>query len=170
MKSKEVVIMNALDLLRDDHRRISRLIQEVEHELDPGTGQASGATFDRLTRAMNLHGRMLQQYLYPELEPFTETSAYLALDARNDAQLRQLVNEIERNQPPEQGWTSRLAQLGELWRTHVEQSEKQLFPQALRLLGPMRLEQLQFDMDALRTHQSDLDSAIYPASRLGPKK
>jgi len=62
-----------------------------------------------------------------------------------------------------------LSELRELWQTHVEQSENKLFPEALRLLGATRLQQLEFDMDAVRTHQSNMDSAIYPASRLGPK-
>lgn len=87
--------MNALDLLRDDHRRISRLIQEIENELNAQTGQTTDESFTRLTRALNFHRRMLHEYLYPELEPFNETNAYLALDSRNEAELRQLVNEIE---------------------------------------------------------------------------
>jgi len=162
--------MNALDLLRDDHRRISRLIQEIENELNAQTGQTTDESLERLTRALNLHRQMLHEYLYPELEPFNGMSAYLALESRNEAQLHGLINEIEQNQPPEQGWTTRLAQIDELWQAHVDQSEKQLFPEALRLLGPTRLQQLQYDMDSVRTHQSALDSAIYPASRLGPKR
>lgn len=161
--------MNALDLLRDDHRRISRLIQEIENELNVQTLQTTDESLKRLTRALNLHSRMLHEYLYPELEPFNEVSAYLALESRNEAELHGLINEIEQNQPPEQGWTMRLAQLGELWQAHVDQNETQLFPDALRLLGPTRLQQLQYDMDSVRTHQSDLDSAIYPARRLGPQ-
>lgn len=161
--------MNALELLRDDHRRISQLIQEIENELNARTGQTTDESFNRLTRALTLHKRMLHEYLYPELEPFNEMSAYLALESRNEAELHGLINEIEKNQPPEQDWIMRLAQIGELWQAHVDQNEQQLFPEALRLLGPTRLQQLQYDMDSVRTHQSDLDSAIYPAARLGPK-
>lgn len=161
--------MNALDLLRDDHRRVSQLIREIENDLNAQTGQTTEVSFKRLVRALNLHSRMLHEYLYPELEPFNEMTGYLALDSRNEAELRQLVNEIEQNQPVEQAWTVRLARIGELWESHVEQCEKQLFPEALRLLGPTRLQQLQYDIDAVRTHQSNLDSAIYPAARVGPK-
>lgn len=161
--------MNALDLLRNDHRRISQLIQEIENELNAQTGQTTDESFNRLTRALKLHSRMLHEYLYPELEPFNEMTAYLALDSRNETQLRELVNEIEQNRPLEQSWTVRLAGISELWESHVEQSEKQLFPEALRLLGPTRLQQLQYDMDAVRTHQSNQDSSIYPAARMGPK-
>jgi hypothetical protein len=82
--------MDALDLLRVDHRRISDLIQQVGNELDPQTGQAPAHSFEKLTREIRTHKQMLRQ-------------------------------------------------------------------------------QLEFDMDAVRTHQSDFDSAIYPASRLGPK-
>lgn len=161
--------MNALDLLRDDHRRISQFIQEIENDLNAQTGQTTEVSLKRLVRALNLHSRMLHEYVYRELEPFNEMTGYLALDSRNEAELLQLVNEIELNQPVEQAWTVRLARIGELWESHVERSEKQLFPEALRLLGPTRLQQLQYDIDAVRTQQSNLDSAIYPAVRLGPK-
>lgn len=161
--------MDALELLRVDHRRISSLIEEVENELNPQTGQAPAQTFERLTEALRAHKQMLKQYLYPELEPFGEIDSYLALDSRNQKQIDELIASIEENQPPEQSWTNRLADLRDLWQTHVEQSESRLLPDAMRLLGATRLQQLQFDMDSVRTHQSNFDSSIYPASRLGPK-
>ena len=161
--------MDALDLLRVDHQRISNLIQELENELNPKTGQAPAHSFERLSSAMRSHQQMLQRFLYPELEPYDVLSDYLASDATNERQIKELIRSIEDNQPPEQSWTSRLTELRELWQTHVEQSENRLFPEALRLLGAARLQQLEYDMDAVRTHQSNMDSAIYPASRLGPK-
>jgi len=161
--------MDALDLLRVDHRRISDLIQQVGNELDPQTGQAPAHSFEKLTREIRTHKQMLRQCLYPELEAAGDIGAYLAVDSRNQKEVDDLIASIEENQPPEQGWTHRLADLRGLWQTHVEQSENRLFPEAVRVLGPARLQQLEFDMDAVRTHQSDFDSAIYPASRLGPK-
>jgi hypothetical protein len=137
--------------------------------LESGTGQATNKTLERLTRAIDFHRQMLHECLYPALEPFQDTAAYLALDSRNETQLNRLIKNIEENQPPEQHWTNRLAQISELWRAHVQQSERQLFPEALRLLGRTKLQQLHYEMDSVRTHQSDLDSAIYPATRLGPK-
>src|SRR5262249_31867824 len=139
------------------------------NDMNPQTGQAPAHSFENLTRAIRTHKQMLQQCFYPELEAVGEIDTYVALDSRNQKEIDELIASIEQNQPPEQGWTNRLAELRHFWQTHVEQSENRLFPEALRLLGATRLQQLEFDMDAVRTHQSDLDSAIYPASRLGPK-
>ena len=161
--------MDALDLLRVDHQRIMGLIQEVENESNAQTGQSPARSFDKLTREIRTHKQMLRQCLYPELEAVGEIDAYLALDSTNQKQIDDLLASIEQYQPPEQGWSNRLAELRALWQTHVEQSETRLFPEAVRLLGATRLQQLEFDMDAVRTHQSDFDSSIYPASRLGPK-
>jgi len=161
--------MDALDLLRVDHRRIAGLIQQVEHELNPQTGQAATQSFEKLTREIRTHKQMLHKCLYPELEAVGEIDPYLALDSKIQKAIDDLIASIEQNQPPEQGWRNRLQELRELWQTHVEQSENRLFPEALRLLGATRLQQLEFDMDAVRTHQSDFDSSIYPASRFGPK-
>jgi hemerythrin-like domain-containing protein len=53
---------------------------------------------------------------------------------------------------------------------HISHDEQLLLPQAERLLGPSRLQELFYEMDEARTHQSDRDSMIYSASRLGPAK
>jgi|SRR5690348_10775181 len=161
--------MDALDLLRVDHRRIEALIKQVENELNPQTGQAPAQSFEKLTQAIHIHEQMLRECLYPELEAVGEIDSYLALESRNRKEIDDVLASIAENQPPEQAWTNRLADLRELWQVHVDRSENRLFPEAVRLLGATRLQQMEFDMDAVRTHQSDLDSAIYPASRLGPK-
>ena len=62
-----------------------------------------------------------------------------------------------------------LPPLRNAWQLHVEQAEQTLLPEAESLLGPTKLQQLLYDMNAIRTRQSEMDSAIYPASRLGPK-
>lgn len=82
----------------------------------------------------------------------------------------ELLNELESDQNREQSGGARLTALRNAWQLHVEQAEQTLLPEAESLLGPTKLQQLLYDMNAIRTRQSEMDSAIYPASRLGSKR
>src|ERR1041385_1694838 len=92
--------MDALDLLRVDHRRISDLIQQVGNDLDPQTGQAPAHSFEKLTREIRTHKQMLRHCLYPELEAAGHIAACLAVDARNQRGIVDLIASIHETQPP----------------------------------------------------------------------
>ena len=160
--------MNALDLLRNDHVRVSSLIGQVLNEINPATGQSHTRNLKQLSEAIHCHQKMLHEYFNKELEPFAKAHSLIMLNNHKLTRICELLDELESNQPPEQSWIQRLEQLHELWQTHMEEAETRLFPEAESLLGATRLQQLAYDMDSIRTHQSDQDSAIYPASRLGP--
>lgn len=161
--------MNAIDLLKNDHRRVSTLLERVINNLNPQTGQTNSQELEQIRLEIRFHRKVLEEYLYPELQTFEAMHASITLDVRSANKIDQLLAELRRNQPPEQSWAGRLNSLREAWQSHVEQSESRLLPEAHELLGETRLQQLFYDMDAIRTHQSGQDSAIYPASRLGPK-
>lgn len=161
--------MNAIGLLRNDHHRISGLLERIANRLDPETGQTPNRQLEELVRAVRSHITMIREYLYPQLEQFDNSRPLITVNERTSMRVDELLNELESDQNREQSWGARLTALRNAWQLHVEQAEQTLLPEAERLLGPTKLQQLLYDMDAIRTRQSEMDSAIYPASRLGPK-
>lgn len=158
--------MNALDLLKIDHRRIMTLFDQAENKVKSGSEAAE--PFDDLARALHFHQTMLREVLYPALEEHNE-SALIASQTENDARLDQLIDNVESNQPADEDLSSRFGEMKDIWLNHAEQAEVRLFPAVERSLGTGRLLELLYEMDEIRSHQSGQDSAIYPASRLGPK-
>lgn len=158
--------MNALDLLKIDHRRIITLFEQAENKVKSESGEADHQPFDELARALRFHQKMLREVLYPELEKRNE-GAFTALPIADDASLDHLLDNIERAQGAD--LSSQFAEMKDLWRNHAEQAELRLFPAVERLLGSGKLLELFYEMDEIRSRQSGHDSAIYPASRLGPK-
>ena len=160
--------MNALDLLKIDHRRIMTLFDQAENKLKSGIEEADQKPFDELARALHFHQKMLREVLYPELEKQND-SPFIAPQTANDACLDELIDKIERNGADED-LSCRFGEMKDIWLNHAEQAESCLFPAAERLLGSGTLLELFYEMDEIRSRQSGQDSAIYPASRLGPKR
>jgi hemerythrin superfamily protein len=161
--------MNALDLLKNDHQRLLNLLQQLENELDPATGRSSAETLGDFSRAFGNHQKMEGEILFPELEKSEALRAPIASSYQDARRIGELITSLEENRPAEAGWHERLSELRQAIESHVEQIESRVFPEVEKLLGATRLQEMFYEMEEIRTHQSELDSAIYPASRLGPK-
>ena len=160
--------MNALDILRRDHQRVQSLIAKVEDALDEGNASAFAGVVEQLDDALNLHCRITEEVFYNELEGFDEVREVIADGRETHRRIDEVVNALKENEPIWIGQDNRIAVIKELMRQHVTQ-EEDLGPEAERLLGATALQEMSYEMDEIRTHQSATDSMIYPASRLGPK-
>jgi hemerythrin-like domain-containing protein len=157
--------MNALDILKNDHRRILQLLQQVESTLSTDARAESVAD---LVRAIHQHQRALQEVLYPALEERNEPKAFIHIQAQNDMRIQQILARIsETNQSPEM--RTQLTDLRKAIAGHIGFAESRIFPEAERLLGQGRLLELSYEVEQIRTKQSEQDSAIYPARRMGPE-
>ena len=160
--------MNALDILRRDHQRVQSLIAKVEDTLDEDNASAFAGLVQKLDDALKLHFRIAENVFYNELEGFDEVRQVIADARETHRRIDEVVNPLKENEPIWIGQDNRIAVIKELMRQHITQ-EEDLGPEAERLLGATALQEMSYEMDEIRTHQSATDSMIYPASRLGPK-
>jgi len=162
--------MNALDLLRNDHRRIIALLDQLD-DLPASTDEESrNKSIRHLAEAIRTHQKMLRTIFNPELEKSDEVRTVLESQRQTNARIEEVLFTLEENKLSPEERTGCLHVLKQDWLTHVDQTESLIFPAAEKLLGAGRLLELFYEMDEVRTQQSGLDSAIYPASRLGPKR
>lgn len=160
--------MNALDILRRDHQRVQSLIARVEDTFDEGNASTFAGVVERLDDALKLHFRITEELFYNELDGFDEVREGIADARETHRRIDEVVSSLKENEPIWIGQDNRIAVIKELMRQHVTQEEN-LGPEAERLLGATALQEMSYEMDEIRTHQSAIDSLIYPASRLGPK-
>ena len=160
--------MNALDILRRDNQRVQSLIAKVDDTLDDGNASAFAGVVEQLDDALKLHFRIAEDVFYNELEGFDEVRQLIADARQTHRRIDEVVNSLKENEPIWIGQDNRIAVIKELMRQHITQ-EEDLGPKAERLLGATALQEMSYEMDEIRTHQSATDSLIYPASRLGPK-
>lgn len=160
--------MDAIDLLRNDHRRLMRLATQLRARSEPSD---SGVRLDEFIQAVRMHKKMEEELLYPELEEFDDIHHVVDESSRHHLYVNDILDEMSevRKEFPKEGGANFVTRLIHAVEQHISHDEKQLLPRAEVLLRPTRRQEMFYDMDKIRTHQSDTDSLIYPASRIGPK-
>ncbi len=159
--------MNAIDLLRMDHQRLFRLVQQLQEK------QTSSAAkrLKEIDEALKLHQRMEEEIFYQELKEFDEIRVPVEQSHRDHRMIDDLLDRLgdSLKEPSRYDSAALATRLALAVEQHISHDEEYLLPQAERLLSPTKLQEIFYEMDEVRTHQSDTDSLIYPASRLGPK-
>ena len=167
--------MNGLELLKSDHKRILFLIDEFERtirntaETDLETNRECVEMFGTLKSALTEHTIAEERTLFPELERFIETRILVDECCREDHRIGETLDKLQKviEAEPRDRWDDLLFELDERIQSHVVREEDWLFPRAELLLDAAQREEMFFEIEQMRSSQSETDSLIFPADRFG---
>jgi hemerythrin superfamily protein len=142
--------MNALSLLRNDHRRVDRLFGE--HKQAVGNSRRQKALFDEIHRELDVHAQVEGQVFYPAMESgFMEPVREQMEEARAEhEEVKALLKQLAGLAPEDAGYALAFTKLTEGVRHHVAEEEGEMFPVAREVLGLPRLEELGREMAELK--------------------
>jgi iron-sulfur cluster repair protein YtfE (RIC family) len=155
--------MNAVELLKNNHEMVLTLINELAHDIKQ-IEQTEQDTVD--CERMNLFGelrdtltqytRLEEQILFPELAGSSETRLLVDESYREHQRIREILAKMEKLRKDQHcdRWDDELKELQQNLQRHVAREEDKLFPKAMQLLGPARLETLYLKMKHLHTRSS----------------
>ncbi len=142
--------MNAISLLKDDHRRIEQLFKQFEK-----SGERAQKTRQKLAaeiiREVVVHGEIEEMVFYPAVRERigdTEEDVLESLEEHHVAKL--LMAEIERTSPQSERFAPKVKVLIESVRHHKKEEEEQLFPRVRKALKPKELEELGQQLEQAR--------------------
>lgn len=156
--------MNAIKLLKDDHRNIKDLISELWHEVKEVECTEQDVVdckrmriFVMLRDEITHYADIEERFLFPALEELAETRALISDAYRAHGRIRELVANMEKLRLAEQcdRWDDDLEQLVQSLRRHFDWEEHALFPKAIRLLGEARLEKMFLEIPGRRRAETD---------------
>jgi len=152
--------MNALILLRNDHRRVDRLV--AEHKQASGNARRQKAIFDEIHRELDVHAQMEETVFYPAMEGGLAVPVREQMEeARAEhEEVKALLKQLVGLAPEDAGYAVAFTNLVETVRRHVAEEEGAIFAAAREFLGLPRLEELGREMSDLR---AQLGRAIRPA-------
>ncbi len=138
--------MDAIKLLREDHRTVERLFKEFER-LDEGATEARQRVVDELVRVLKLHGHVEETIFYPALLPLAQEDerrfeCVILEGIEVQALVTHLIGELAAIDAGHQRFDARVKVLKDLVTHHVEEQEKEMLPRARNLLGHAQLEAL----------------------------
>ncbi len=136
--------MDAIKLLKTEHREVRTLFAEFEKASDEATKQKVA---DKICLALTIHAQIEEEIFYP--------AAYAALDDDDlldeaeveHASAKELISQIQSSAAGEPLFDAKVTVLGEYINHHVKEEENELFPECrgstmdLKALGQQLADQ-----------------------------
>lgn len=141
--------MDAFELLKKDHKKVSQLFKEIE----AASGQTKKEIFARLKTELDVHANVEERIFYPALEN-KEEARDITLEAYEEHKVvKDLLGELGNSNAPEDEWDAKLTVLKENVEHHVEEEEGELFSKARQVLSKQEIEELGVEMEAEKASQ-----------------
>jgi hemerythrin superfamily protein len=117
---------DAIALLKADHREVKSMFQEYEKTEGDQEKQDLAA---RICAALTVHAQIEEEIFYPAAYDAIEDDDLLDEAEVEHASAKELIAQIQASSPAEPLYDAKVKVLGEYVNHHVEEEEKELFPE-----------------------------------------
>jgi hemerythrin-like domain-containing protein len=142
--------MNAFQLLKEDHQKVSGIFQQLE----PTTERAEKTRtelFAKLKQELDIHAHIEETIFYPAIKQAAETREIVLEGFEEHAVIKTLLGELEEGDVTSEQWTAKLKVLQENVEHHVEEEEGEMFQKARQVLGEEQIDELGRRMEQEKT-------------------
>jgi hemerythrin superfamily protein len=132
--------MNALKLLKQDHRTVEALFKQFEKAGDKAFKEKQEIA-RKIVKELSIHASIEEQLLYPAARARDEQLDDQVLEALEEHHVAKwTLNEIDRMSPEDERFDAKVTVLIENIRHHVKEEENELFPKLEKIMGKAELE------------------------------
>jgi hemerythrin superfamily protein len=132
--------MNAIDLLKKQHREVEELFDEFEEAGDHAT-----KTKERVCREISdnlaVHAEIEEKLFYPEAKQ-ENTEEILRESVEEHLAMKRTLADIIESGPEDEQFDAKMSVLKEQVEHHVDEEEKELFPKVRKACSKEELEDL----------------------------
>jgi hemerythrin superfamily protein len=134
--------MDAITLLKNDHRTVEQLFKRFEQAGERAHVQKRQIV-DRIIEELSVHAAIEEQVFYPAARATVPDTEDLALESLEEHHVvKWLLSELEAMEPAHERFDAKVTVLIETVRHHVEEEESEFFPKARKELGRNELADL----------------------------
>jgi uncharacterized protein len=136
--------MNAIDMLKKDHKRVSELFQEFEahHQINIA---------EMICKELETHTRLEEEIFYPAVRPIA--SDLISESLEEHKVVKDLISELKGLNSIDEQYEAKFKVLKENVEHHVEEEESEMFPQVEKSLAD-QLDRLGVEMKNLKDQLS----------------
>jgi hemerythrin superfamily protein len=142
--------MNALDVLKQDHKKVKGFFQEVKQATDQTKRKD---LFDEIDTELEIHAHIEETIFYPAIEEHQEFKDMVAEALEEHEEAKTLLEELEEIGAESHDFGSKLQELIEAVEHHVEEEEGKMFPKIQEVFDEDELEQLGQDLESAKGTQ-----------------
>jgi iron-sulfur cluster repair protein YtfE (RIC family) len=140
--------MDALELLKEDHRKVKSLFQRAE------TAEASelGQICEQINKELEMHAHIEETVFYPAMQKYDELKDMVEESLEEHEEIKNLLADMSAD---DDELESKLEELKETVEHHAEDEEEgEMFPKIRQLLNQQELQRLGEQLqDAKGQHQ-----------------
>lgn len=137
--------MNAIQLLKDDHKKVRRLLAELEKTTPRGV-KTRTELLEKIATEVRVHAKIEEEIFYPAFKAAAQkgddNKMYFEAQEEHRASGELVLPDLERTDPASECFGGRAKVLKELIEHHAAEEEKDMFPRARELLGAEQLKLL----------------------------
>ncbi|MGE8337122.1 MULTISPECIES: hemerythrin domain-containing protein [Pseudomonas] len=144
--------MNAIDLLKADHQTVKAILAQLSESTDKAIKKRTDL-LDKLEMEISIHTKLEEEILYPAFKAAgTKEQDVLYFEAKEEHRTVDslVLPDLKQTDPGTPEFAGRVKVVKELLEHHIEEEETEMFPQAKKLLGKSRLDDLGEQMEAMK--------------------
>jgi hemerythrin superfamily protein len=137
--------MNAIKLLKKQHKDVKKLFKEAE---DASSPDRCRKLVEQISDQLAVHATIEEKIFYPGA--MTEKSEDLLREAVEEhLGVKRVIADLLGDQPTDPQYMAKVTVLKEMIEHHVEEEEGTLFPRTERALGEEALDEMGAQMEAM---------------------
>ena len=138
-------------LLKEDHKKVNALFKEFEKGKDSASASTKRQLVDEMIKELTTHAYIEETIFYPEARAAVpETEDHVLESVEEHHVVAWLLSELQNLDAADETFTAKVTVLIENVRHHVEEEEKEWFPEVRKALGRNRLAELGERLEAAK--------------------
>jgi len=130
---------DALSLLKHDHDEVKTLFSQFEKAKDEAKQQQ---LCQQICMELTIHAEIEEQSFYPEVRRHEDMLDMVLESLEEHRQVKELIEKLKGMEPGNSRFEPDMKVLKEDVEHHVQEEEKEMFPQVKKAMGKERLEQI----------------------------
>jgi hemerythrin superfamily protein len=158
--------MNAIDLLKADHEKVKGILSQLSESTDRALKKRV-ELLDKLEMEITIHTQLEEQILYPAFKEAggkEQDEMYYEAKEEHRTVDSLVLPDLKGTDPSTPEFAGRVKVVKELLEHHIEEEETEMFPQAKKLLGKAKLDELGEQMEVMKTSLKKSLSAAHMAA------
>ena len=135
--------MNAIELLKQDHNKVSRLFQKVKGS----ENSEHKELFEKIKEELEVHTHIEETIFYPKIKEEKELEDIVLEGIEEHHQAKIFLRELSALTDDSQKFEPKLKVLIEDVEHHVQEEEGQMFPKIMELFDEQVLQELGKEME-----------------------
>jgi hemerythrin-like domain-containing protein len=139
--------MDALSLLKDDHDRVKKMLEELDSTTERAT-KTRPEMLAKLKQDLTIHEAIEEEIFYPALKEHAEAKEIVLEAYEEHDVVDTIMTEIEQTPVEDETWAAKFTVMKENLEHHIEEEEGEMFKQARKVLDENELATLGEQMAA----------------------